>query len=167
MLTFPSSTDASVVSWFQERLCKKVPQISVQLCRHAQMGQIALYCSPAAEHLLLRGAEELRMRKRLRPEWGGGHREFSCAEQDCFEGAGQLSGQERQRVMLHWLREGLRATGPGDHPGPSSGHHTPCLEGQCLGNKGLYLPPATGWVRLPGSVFPNALLAAQDRKSVV
>lgn len=132
VLTFPSSTDASVVSWFQERLCKKVPQISVQLCRHAQMGQIALYCSPAAEHLLLRGAEELRMRKRLRPEWGGGHREFSCAEQDCFEGSGQLSGQERQRVMLHWLREGLRAAGPGDHPGPSSGHHTPCLEGQCL-----------------------------------
>lgn len=99
------------------------------------------------------------MRKRLRPEWGGGHREFSCAEQDCFEGAGQLSGQERQRVMLHWLREGLRAAGPGDHPGPSSGHHTPCLEGQCLGNKGL----PTGWVGLPVSVFPNASLHSAPR----
>ncbi|XP_050046097.1 anoctamin-8 [Dermacentor andersoni] len=132
VLTFSANTDASVVSWFQERLHRKVPQLIVQLCRHPQMGQAALYCSPAAEHLLLRGAEELRLRKRLRPEWGGGHREFTCAEQDCFEGSGQLSGQERQRVMLHWLREALRASGPGDHPGPPSGHRTPCLEGQCL-----------------------------------
>ncbi|KAL1484399.1 hypothetical protein MTO96_032619 [Rhipicephalus appendiculatus] len=132
VLTFSANTDASVVEWFRERLNRKVPQLTVWLCRHPQMGQMALYCSPAAEHLLLCGAEELRLRKRLRPEWGGGNREFTCAEKDCFEGSGQLSAQERQRVVLHWLREGLRASGPGDHPGPPSGHHTPCLEGQCL-----------------------------------
>lgn len=137
VLTFSTNTDASVVAWFQERLHRKVPQLTVQLCRHPQMGQVALYCMPTSEHMLLRGAEELRLRKRLRPEWGGGHREFTCAEQDCFEGSGQLSGQERQRVMLHWLREGLRASGPGDHPGPPSGHRTPCLEGQCLGSRPL------------------------------
>lgn len=132
VLTFAANADASVVEWFQERLNRKVPQLTVRLCRHPQMGQVALYCSPAAEHLLLSGAEELQLRKRLRPEWGGGNREFTCAEKDCFEGSGQLSAQERQRVVLHWLREGLRASGPGDHPGPPSGHHTPCLEGQCL-----------------------------------
>ena len=62
---------------------------------------------------LLRGAEELGLKKQVKSEYGGGMREFIFDEQDCFAGIDEeksfLSSQERQSVVRMFLYE-LRAT---------------------------------------------------------
>lgn len=62
---------------------------------------------------LLKGAEEERLRKPLKPEFGGGMKEFVYEERDCFNEADNkdvfLSSQERQSIILNMLY-GLRAS---------------------------------------------------------
>lgn len=63
---------------------------------------------------LMKGAEELRIRKKLRDEFGGGMKEFVCDDFDCFVGSEDskkfFNSQERSSIVLNFL-EGIRAAG--------------------------------------------------------
>ena len=62
---------------------------------------------------LLKGAEELGIQKLLKEDLGGGMKEFTFDEQECFyniEDENQFfSSQERQSIICHLL-DNLRAT---------------------------------------------------------
>jgi len=57
---------------------------------------------------LLKGAEVLHIKKRLKKEWGGGKREFTIEEKDCFDNIEHrhhfFTSQERASIVLHLLR---------------------------------------------------------------
>ncbi|XP_056132754.1 anoctamin-8 [Lampris incognitus] len=61
---------------------------------------------------LLRGAEELGLRKAVKPEFGGGTRSFSCEEDYIYENIESelcfFTSQERQSIIKYWL-DNLRA----------------------------------------------------------
>lgn len=83
---------------------------------------------------LLHGAEMLGIRKCLKPEFGGGKREFVFEDQLCYLGiedeATFLTSEERQSIVYHFLLN-LRA-GPGEVLGKVK-----FLEGQAIGNNAL------------------------------
>lgn len=62
---------------------------------------------------MLKGAEEERLRKPLKPQFGGGMKEFVYEERECFNQSENkdvfLSSQERQSIILNMLY-GLRAS---------------------------------------------------------
>lgn len=112
VLTFPEDAEEETVSWFLRQLQHRVPQLIVDVRHHAHSGSRGLYFT-ASYDSLLRGAEELKLRKLLKEEFGGGYREFLYEEQACFEGVDTaetfFSSQERQSIVLYLLNS-LRAT---------------------------------------------------------
>uniref|UniRef100_A0A087XZN2 Anoctamin n=1 Tax=Poecilia formosa TaxID=48698 RepID=A0A087XZN2_POEFO len=61
---------------------------------------------------LLRGAEEMGLRKGVKPEFGGGARSFSCEEDYIYENIESelcfFTSQERQTIIKYWM-DNLRA----------------------------------------------------------
>lgn len=61
---------------------------------------------------LLKAAEEVHLPKKLRQEFGGGHKEFVISEKHCFDSSDDeerfFAMQERQSLVLHLLHT-LRA----------------------------------------------------------
>ncbi|XP_029849538.2 anoctamin-8 [Ixodes scapularis] len=111
VLTFPPGTPASTTDWFHDRIRDRVPQLAINIRHHAQSGSVGFYFT-ADYDSLLRGAEELKLRKLVKEEFGGGHKEFLYEEQGCFEGVQDsehfLSSQERQSIVFYFLNS-LRA----------------------------------------------------------
>lgn len=83
----------------------------------------------------MKAAEELHLPKTLRPEYGGGLKEFVQLEVDYFEGTEDreqfFTTQERQWLVLHLLQT-LRAT-QGDTVAGLK-----LIEGQAIGECALY-----------------------------
>lgn len=85
---------------------------------------------------LLKAAEEVHLPKAVRPERGGGLKEFVQTEMNCFEGIEEegffFTTQERQSLVLHLLQT-LRAVQGDSLPGLK------LIEGQAIGsNASLY-----------------------------
>ena len=80
---------------------------------------------------LLRGAEELSLKKQVKKQYGGGFKEFVYEDREYFEGATEegrsfLKSEERQSIVRHLLIN-LRAE-KGDELGSIKFH-----EGQAIG----------------------------------
>jgi anoctamin-8 len=79
---------------------------------------------------MLKGAEDLAIKKQLTEELGGGLKEFLAADVDCFKGSNDpdtfFTTEERQRIVRHFLYN-LRAKNE-DHVGKLN-----FLEGQAIG----------------------------------
>lgn len=79
---------------------------------------------------LMKAAEELHLPKTLKPEYGGGLKEFVQSEHECFENTDEpdhfFTTQERQWLVLHLLQT-LRATSGDTLPGLK------LIEGQAIG----------------------------------
>lgn len=79
---------------------------------------------------LMKAAEELHLPKTLKPEYGGGLKEFVQSEHECFENTDEpehfFTTQERQWLVLHLLQT-LRATTGDTLPGLK------LIEGQAIG----------------------------------
>lgn len=67
---------------------------------------------PCPVRSLLRGADELGLRKAVKAEFGGGTRSFSCEEDFIYENVENelrfFTSQERQSIIRFWLQN-LRA----------------------------------------------------------
>lgn len=78
----------------------------------------------------MKAAEELHLPKTLKPEYGGGLKEFVQSEHECFENTDEpdhfFTTQERQWLVLHLLQT-LRATSGDTLPGLK------LIEGQAIG----------------------------------
>ncbi|XP_064475288.1 anoctamin-8-like isoform X2 [Ornithodoros turicata] len=128
VLTFPAHVQDDTVDWFSKQFQQRVPQLVVDIRFHSHSGSHAFYFT-ANYDSLLHGAEELKLRKLLKEEFGGGYREFLYEEQACFQGVDDsgsfFSSQERQSIIVYLLNS-LRATRG------EALHNTRFVEGQSI-----------------------------------
>ncbi|XP_052102475.1 anoctamin-8-like isoform X4 [Mytilus californianus] len=113
--------------WLLDKLRERTPDIIVHVRHHSNTKGPVLHLT-AAHQSLLKGAEELGIRKPLKEEYGGGMKEFNYEDQECFSGVNAsefFSSQERQSI-IHYMLNNLRA-----NEGESLGNIT-FLEGQSI-----------------------------------
>ncbi|GIY12725.1 anoctamin-8 [Caerostris darwini] len=112
VVTFPQSTIEETLVWFLTQLKTNVPELIVEVRHHRHTNVYGFYLTTSFENLL-KGAEEERLRKPLKPQYGGGMKEFVYEERECFNQSENkdlfLSSQERQSIILNLLY-GLRAS---------------------------------------------------------
>ncbi|XP_022332682.2 anoctamin-8-like isoform X3 [Crassostrea virginica] len=112
IVTFPPDTDTSVLMWILDRLRSRSPSLVIHV-RHHSNTKGSMFHVTATYEGLLKGAEELGIQKLLKEDLGGGMKEFTFDEQECFyniEDENQFfSSQERQSIICHLL-DNLRAT---------------------------------------------------------
>ncbi|KAJ8304856.1 hypothetical protein KUTeg_018439 [Tegillarca granosa] len=111
LVTFPMNTDTSTLMWLLDRLKSRTPELTVHV-RHHSNTKGSVFHITATHERLLKGAEELAIRKPIKEEYGGGMKEFSYEDQECFAGVMDeehfFASQERQSIINHMLNN-LRA----------------------------------------------------------
>ncbi|XP_030075905.1 anoctamin-8 isoform X2 [Microcaecilia unicolor] len=111
LMTFPDSTDDHTLLWLLNRMRLGIPELIMQIRQHKNTNVYAFFVTATYENLL-RGAEEIGLRKPVKAEFGGGTRSFSCEEDYIYENIENelhfFTSQERQHIIRYWL-ENLRA----------------------------------------------------------
>ncbi|XP_061172971.1 anoctamin-8-like [Saccostrea echinata] len=111
LVTFPADTETSTLMWLLDRLRARSPHLIIHV-RHHSNTKGSMFHLTASYEGLLKGAEELGIQKLLKEDLGGGMREFSFEEQECFKNIEDenlfLNSQERQSIICHLL-DSLRA----------------------------------------------------------
>ncbi|KAM8794860.1 anoctamin-8 [Eudromia elegans] len=111
LMTFPDSTDDHTLLWLLNHIRLGIPELIVQVRHHKHTRAYAFFVTATYESLL-RGADEIGLRKPVKAEFGGGMRSFSCDEDYIYENIENelyfFSSQERQNIIRYWL-ENLRA----------------------------------------------------------
>ncbi|NXD14206.1 ANO8 protein, partial [Nothocercus nigrocapillus] len=111
LMTFPDSTDDHTLLWLLNHIRLGIPELIVQVRHHKHTRAYAFFVTATYESLL-RGADEIGLRKPVKAEFGGGMRSFSCEEDYIYENIENelyfFTSQERQNIIRYWL-ENLRA----------------------------------------------------------
>ncbi|XP_071655818.1 anoctamin-8 isoform X4 [Patagioenas fasciata] len=112
LMTFPDSTDDHTLLWLLNHIRLGIPELIVQVRHHKHTRVYAFFVTATYESSLLRGADEIGLRKPVKAEFGGGMRSFSCEEDYIYENIENelyfFTSQERQNIIRYWL-ENLRA----------------------------------------------------------
>uniref|UniRef100_A0A3Q0RTI9 Anoctamin n=1 Tax=Amphilophus citrinellus TaxID=61819 RepID=A0A3Q0RTI9_AMPCI len=111
LMTFADATDDHTLLWLLNHIRLGIPELIIQIRHHKHTRVYAFFITATYE--LLRGAEEMGLRKAVKPEFGGGTRSFSCEEDYIYENIESelcffTSQQERQSIIKYWL-DNLRA----------------------------------------------------------
>ncbi|XP_054985689.1 anoctamin-8 isoform X2 [Sorex araneus] len=111
LMTFPDTTDDHTLLWLLNHIRVGIPELIVQVRHHRHTRAYAFFVTATYESLL-RGADELGLRKAVKAEFGGGTRGFSCEENFIYENVESelrfFTSQERQSIIRFWLQN-LRA----------------------------------------------------------
>ncbi|XP_031641381.1 anoctamin-8 isoform X2 [Oncorhynchus kisutch] len=111
LMTFSDRTDDHTLLWLLNHMRLGIPELIVQIRHHKHTHVHAFFVTATYENLL-RGAEEMGLRKSLKQEFGGGTRSFSCEEDYIYENIESelcfFTSQERQSIIKYWL-DNLRA----------------------------------------------------------
>ncbi|XP_038950928.1 anoctamin-8 isoform X4 [Rattus norvegicus] len=111
LMTFPDTTDDHTLLWLLNHIRVGIPELIVQVRHHRHTRAYAFFVTATYESLL-RGADELGLRKAVKAEFGGGTRSFSCEEDFIYENVENelrfFTSQERQSIIRFWLQN-LRA----------------------------------------------------------
>uniref|UniRef100_A0A4W5RZ37 Anoctamin n=1 Tax=Hucho hucho TaxID=62062 RepID=A0A4W5RZ37_9TELE len=111
LMTFSDQTDDHTLLWLLNHLRVGIPELNIQIRHHKRTRVHAFFVTATYENLL-RGAEEMGLRKSVKPEFGGGTRSFSCEEDYIYENIESelcfFTSQERQSIIKYWL-DNLRA----------------------------------------------------------
>ncbi|XP_015285242.1 PREDICTED: anoctamin-8 [Gekko japonicus] len=111
LMTLPDTTDDHTLLWLLNHIRLGIPELIIQIRHHKHTRVYALFVTATYESLL-RGADEIGLRKPVKAEFGGGTRSFSCEEDYIYENIENelhfFTSQERQNVIRYWL-ENLRA----------------------------------------------------------
>ncbi|XP_067872114.1 anoctamin-8 isoform X2 [Heterodontus francisci] len=111
LMTFPDTTDDHTLLWLLNHIRLGIPELIIQIRHHKHTSVYAFFVTATYQNLL-RGAEELGLRKPVKEEFGGGSRAFSCEEDYIYESIENeiyfFTSQERQSIIRYWL-ENLRA----------------------------------------------------------
>uniref|UniRef100_A0A1A8PJ11 Anoctamin n=1 Tax=Nothobranchius rachovii TaxID=451742 RepID=A0A1A8PJ11_9TELE len=111
LMTFADATDDHTLLWLLNHIRLGIPELIIQIRHHKQTGVYAFFVTATYENML-RGAEEVGLRKAVKPEFGGGTRSFSCEEDYIYENIESemcfFTSQERQNIIKYWL-DNLRA----------------------------------------------------------
>ncbi|KAL4713746.1 hypothetical protein ACJJTC_004277, partial [Scirpophaga incertulas] len=115
VLIFPKGLPDSMLLWLLQKLRGSRPRLRVCVRQHATTQCSAFYIT-ADDEVLLQTAEEIHLPKQLKPEFGGGYKEFTVRDMHCFQKGSSaselLNSQERGALVKHVL-ESARAE-PGD-----------------------------------------------------
>uniref|UniRef100_A0A3B4ALI5 Anoctamin n=1 Tax=Periophthalmus magnuspinnatus TaxID=409849 RepID=A0A3B4ALI5_9GOBI len=111
LMTFADTTDDHTLLWLLNHIRLGIPELIIQIRHHKHTRVYAFFITATYENLL-RGAEEMSLRKSVKPEFGGGTRSFSCEEDYIYENIESelcfFTSQERQSIIKFWL-DNLRA----------------------------------------------------------
>ncbi|XP_074834626.1 anoctamin-8 isoform X2 [Carettochelys insculpta] len=111
LMTFADTTDDHTLLWLLNHIRLGIPELIIQI-RHHRHTKVYAFFVTATYESLLRGADEIGLRKPVKAEFGGGTRSFSCEEDYIYENIENelffFSSQERQNIIRYWL-ENLRA----------------------------------------------------------
>ncbi|XP_043946595.1 anoctamin-8 isoform X2 [Protopterus annectens] len=111
LMTFADTTDDHTLLWLLNHIRLGIPELILQIRHHKHTKVYAFFVTATYEGLL-RGAEELGLRKTVKTEFGAGTRTFSCEEDYIYENIENelhfFTSQERQTIIKYWL-ENLRA----------------------------------------------------------
>ncbi|CAG5863793.1 unnamed protein product [Menidia menidia] len=111
LMTFADFTDDHTLLWLLNHIRLGIPELIIQIRHHKHTRVYAFFITATYENLL-RGAEEMGLRKAVKPEFGGGTRSFSCEEDYIYENIESelcfFTSQERQSIIRYWL-DNLRA----------------------------------------------------------
>ncbi|KAH9645675.1 hypothetical protein HF086_005324 [Spodoptera exigua] len=110
-ITFSTGLPDSMLLWLLQKLRGSRPRLRVCVRQHASSQCSAFYIT-ADDDVLLQTAEEMHLPKQLKPEFGGGYKEFTVRDMHCFQKVKLLNSQERGALVKHAL-ESARAE-PGD-----------------------------------------------------
>ncbi|CAI9545736.1 unnamed protein product [Staurois parvus] len=130
VMTFADTTDDHTLLWLLNHVRLGIPELIMQIRHHRHTRIYAFFVTATYENLL-RGAEEIGLRKNVKAEFGGGTRAFSCEEDYIYQNIENelnfFTSQERQSIIRYWM-ENLRAK----HG--ESLHNIHFLEGQPITN---------------------------------
>lgn len=111
ILTFPKDTETATLMWLLDRLRSRSPEVIVHVRHHSNTKEAVFHLTATYESLL-RGAEDVGVCKPLKEDYGGGMKEFTFEDQDCFAGVENegefFTTQERQSIIYYMLNN-LRA----------------------------------------------------------
>uniref|UniRef100_A0A8C9XIB1 Anoctamin n=1 Tax=Sander lucioperca TaxID=283035 RepID=A0A8C9XIB1_SANLU len=111
LMTFADTTDDHTLLWLLNHIRLGIPELIIQIRHHKHTRVYAFFVTATYENLL-RGAEEIGLRKAVKPEFGGGTRNYSCDEDYIYENIESelcfFTSQERQSIIKYWL-DNLRA----------------------------------------------------------
>lgn len=111
LMTFADTTDDHTLLWLLNHIRLGIPELIIQIRHHKHTHVYAFFITATYENLL-RGAEEMGLRKAVKPEFGGGTRSFSCEEDYIYENIESelcfFTSQEKQSIIKYWL-DNLRA----------------------------------------------------------
>uniref|UniRef100_A0A8C8FKE6 Anoctamin n=1 Tax=Oncorhynchus tshawytscha TaxID=74940 RepID=A0A8C8FKE6_ONCTS len=111
LMTFSDQTDDHTLLWLLNHLRLGIPELNIQIRHHKRTRVHAFFVTATYENLL-RGAEEMGLRKSVKPEFGGGTRSFSCEEDYIYENIESelcfFTSHHRQSIIKYWL-DNLRA----------------------------------------------------------
>ncbi|XP_028260022.1 anoctamin-8 isoform X2 [Parambassis ranga] len=111
LMTFADTTDDHTLLWLLNHIRLGIPELIIQIRHHKHTRVYAFFVTATYENLL-RGAEEMGLRKAVKPEFGGGTQSFSCEEDYIYENIESelcfFTSQERQSIIKYWL-DNLRA----------------------------------------------------------
>ncbi|XP_041972095.1 anoctamin-8-like isoform X2 [Aricia agestis] len=117
VLIFPKGLPDSMLLWLLQKLRGSRPRLRVCVRQHASSQCSAFYIT-ADDDVLLQTAEEVHLPKLLKPEFGGGYKEFTVRDMHCFQGGTSaselLNSQERGALVKHIL-EAARAEAGDEH----------------------------------------------------
>ncbi|XP_021368430.1 anoctamin-8-like isoform X1 [Mizuhopecten yessoensis] len=111
ILCFPHDTETATLMWLLDRLRARSPEVIVHVRHHSNTKEAVFHLTATYESLL-RGAEDVGVCKLLKEDYGGGMKEFTFEDQDCFAGVENkeefFTTQERQSI-IHYMLNNLRA----------------------------------------------------------
>ncbi|XP_063146775.1 anoctamin-8 isoform X2 [Candoia aspera] len=111
LMTLADTTDDHTLLWLLNHIRLGIPELIIQI-RHHRHTRVYAFFVTATYESLLRGADEIGLRKPVKAEFGGGMRSFSCEEDYIYENIENelyfFTSQERQNIIRYWL-ENLRA----------------------------------------------------------
>uniref|UniRef100_A0A1I8JBS6 Anoctamin n=1 Tax=Macrostomum lignano TaxID=282301 RepID=A0A1I8JBS6_9PLAT len=106
VVMFPRDADKEFVAWCRHSLLNHVPDLTLRQVELQYSRCVALYVT-ASFRSLLKAADTVGLRKRLRSSYGGGYQEFTLEELDLFANGQSasdfFSSQERQGLVRHLL----------------------------------------------------------------
>jgi anoctamin-8 len=111
LIVFPPKTEDRILLWLLTRIRARVPELIVNVRYHRNTQVYGFYMT-ASYASLLKGAEDLGIKKPVKTEYGGGQKEFVFEDQEYFEGVDDhktfLNSEQRQSIVKNML-ESLRA----------------------------------------------------------
>uniref|UniRef100_A0A0X3QE59 Anoctamin n=1 Tax=Schistocephalus solidus TaxID=70667 RepID=A0A0X3QE59_SCHSO len=111
VVIFGEEENVAKIAWLADILGNRVPELIVTQTYHSRTRTHALYLACSHKNLL-KGAQELKMRKRLIEEVGGELQEFCIEDMELFEDVMDekkfFTSCERQTIVRHYLMS-LRA----------------------------------------------------------